>query len=652
MLGEQGVEESRFAASGAAVWRGRDRRLGSSVTALLAAGLVVAYALPGGTYDLVTRQEYGIVLWGVLGLGWASGVLPRSRPSRLVLILLGLLAAYAAWTALSLTWTQSAERTTVEVARVVHYVGLLALIASALDRGNWRAAAMGAGFGALLVCGLAVASRLTPAAFPGNALFQPRGTNRLSYPFGYWNAVGAWGAMSATIGLAWSAHDGVRWRRAIALGAVPLAVITTYLSYSRAGIAGTAVGAVFVLILSRNRMTAFLHALAAGLLSAVVIFSIRGAPEIAHGTGTRGTGSVLAAIVFAVVLGGAVAFVTGWLGVDGRRASGTVVRMAVIVGALVVAVAAVGFGPRVARKAWREFRHPTVVTTTDPTSRLTQLSGTRYAVWRSALHAFAHNPVSGTGAGTFAFWWDRDASDSEAVRNAHSFELENMAELGSPGLLLILGVMVGALVVLGSVRRRVRRSVSAGASVALLASFCVYLVQASVDWMWQVTAVTALALGGVAILGARLSQPRGQIQWYTRAVVSATAVIAVVIQLPGLLSTLELKNSQQAESAGNAALALAWANAAAGAEPWSASAYEQRGLVLEAAGRLDGASVDLQRAVSHERTNFRHWLILSRIETERGDFAAAVRDYEQARRLRPKALVFVYSPYFSGARAP
>ncbi len=82
-------------------------------------------------------------------------------------------------------------------------------------------------------------------------------------------------------------------------------------------------------------------------------------------------------------------------------------------------------------------------------------------------------------------------------------------------------------------------------------------------------------------------------------------------------------------------------NDAVSAEPWSASAYEQRGLVLEAAGDYGRAAQDLRRAVSREPTNFVHWVVLARIETEQGRLAAAVRDYQQAQRLRPRAAVFV-----------
>src|SRR5580692_10859565 len=77
--------------------RSRTEVLWRTLTSLVAAGVVVAYALPGGAYDIVVRQEYGLVVWGAVAVGLAVGLLPRARPSRAVLIVLGALLAYTAW---------------------------------------------------------------------------------------------------------------------------------------------------------------------------------------------------------------------------------------------------------------------------------------------------------------------------------------------------------------------------------------------------------------------------------------------------------------------------------------------------------------------------------------------------------------------------
>src|SRR5436190_24250119 len=73
--------------------------------------ILLYYALRGGSYDIVIRQEEGLVVWWILALGWISGALPRYRAPRLGWIPVVALSALAFWTVLSLTWTASDERT-------------------------------------------------------------------------------------------------------------------------------------------------------------------------------------------------------------------------------------------------------------------------------------------------------------------------------------------------------------------------------------------------------------------------------------------------------------------------------------------------------------------------------------------------------------
>ena len=629
------------------------RRAGASrldappiIACVATAALVVLYALRGGAYDLVAFTEYGIVIWSMIGVGFAVGLLPRRRPSRAVLVFASLLLAYAIWTAASLTWSASSERTTVEVARVLDYLGLVVLLATALDARTWRPAAAGVGFGALLVSALALGSRLVPSVFPADAVTSALRFDRLSYPLGYWNAVAAWGAMSTTFGLAWSAHDKSRAGRALALGLVPAAVAATYLTYSRAGVAGTALGVVAVLALSRNRLTVAAHAVVAAAGSGAVILAIRGAPAIAHATGSRSAAGVIATLLFAAGVCGVTAVATGVLGVDRQALPRSVVRMLGAIGLLVVLLPAIALGPRELSKAWHSFSHPTVTRSSDPASRLVNLSGSRYLVWKSALGAFSHHPTTGTGAGTFAFWWNQHATDYEFLHDTHNLWLQNLAELGVPGALLIVAVAVAALALGLFVRRRARRRASAGAAAAFSGVFIVYLLHATVDWMWQSTAVTVLAIAGISTLSVRLGRAPGATRWPIRAAAAIGAVIVCGLQLPGLMSTLQIRRSQAAARSGKTSVALGWANDAVSSEPWSASALEQRALVHESAGDFNLAARDLRSATRRERTNYVPWLLLARVETERAHFAAALTDYRQAHDLRPLSAAFVYAPYF------
>jgi hypothetical protein len=620
----------------------------------IAAALVVVYALRGGSYDNVVFEEHGLVIWWVLAIGFALGVLPRTRPARPVLAVLAALLAYSLWTALSLTWSESSELTSGELSRALGYLGIVALATSVLDRNNWRDAALGLGFGALLVCVLAVGTRLAPSIFGADQVGATLRTDRLSYPLGYWNAVAAWGAMSATIGLAWSAHDHLRIRRAISLALVPAAGLTTYLTYSRAGILGIAVGLIAVIAVSRNRFTAAAHALVAGAGTGIAILAVRGEPQIAHATGTAGAFTVFGALLLAAVMCAAVALLTSVGGIDRLKLPRRAARPLAVAALVFIVIPAVVVGAHEANRAWHSFTRPPspLPANSNPTARLASLANSRYPLWKSALHAWEAHPLDGTGAGTWQFWWNEHGTDGEFTTNTHSLWLENLAELGAPGLVLIATVALTALSLLLAVRRRVRRSASSGAAAALAAGFLVYLVHASVDWMWQSTAVTMLALAAVGVAGARLATRRLALPLWLRAALALAAALAGIVQLPGLLSTAELRRSQSAERAGNQAAALSWANDAVSAEPWSATAYEQRGLVLEAQGKFTLAAADERQAITHEPTSYAHWLVLARIQTERGAVADAISDYDQAKRLRPRAAVFRLGPYLSSPGRP
>lgn len=609
-----------------------------------AAAVLLVYALRGGgSYDLVTFQEQGLVIWWVLAIGIGLGLLPRRRPSPVVLLMWGTLAAYAVWTALSLLWTQSAELTTVELARSLDYLGLVVLAGCVLTRHTWRSAAAGLGFGAMVVCVVGLGSRLAPSVFGTDRVAAFLHSDRLSYPFGYWNAVAAWGVMCVALGLVWSAHDSSRVRRAVALALVPVAGAMTYLTYSRAGAFGVGFALLAAITVSRNRITALVHAAVAAAGTGVVILVIRAEQPIADGTGTRGAGAVAAALGFACALGALAAFATRATSTDRLKLPSRVGRPLAIGVALVLVVAVVAAAPR----AWQSFTRTTPVSSaTDPAARLSSLAGSRYLVWKSAINGFKAHPADGTGAGTFEFWWNEHPSNLEFVRDAHNIWLENMSELGMPGLLLIIAVAGTAFGVAVAVRVQVRRTASAGVAAAFLAVLLVYLLHATVDWMWESTAVTILALAGVAVLGARLATGRLRLRLPGRVVLVAVAGIAAAAQVPGLMSTNDVRVSQAAERAGHLGRALGAARDGAAAEPWSASAHEQEALVLESAGQLRQAKQQESLAVSHESTNYVHYLIRSRIEAELGELAPAVRDYGQAHQLRPNSSVFLLARYF------
>jgi O-antigen ligase/polysaccharide polymerase Wzy-like membrane protein/tetratricopeptide repeat protein len=610
---------------------------------VIAAALPLYLAIEGGGYDLVIRQEAGLVTWWLLAGGLALGLLPRARADgRLAVPLLGALALVAV-TALSLTWTESDERSFAELARLLFYVGLIALALAALHRHTWKAAAAGLSFAAFTVSGLAVASRLAPDAFPDALLGGTFPIDRLSYPFDYWNAVGAWGAISVAIGLAWSAHAERFWIRSLSLAAVPLAGLAVYLSYSRGGTIAAGAGILAVVVFSHNRWTASINTVFAAAGTALAILVVRDHTQIAEATGGEGAGAVALALLGAGVVCAIVAAGTKAAGMDRPRLprSATIVAIPLL---LVFAIGAAGtLGQDWISEQWDEFQgQDTTTAGDDPAARLGGVGGNRHDIWDEALDAFSSDPLKGTGAGTFEYWWSRKSHDPEFVRDAHSLYIEHLAELGVPGLVGLLAFLGGGFGVAVQARARAQSPSDAGGIAAMIAGFAAFAVSAGVDWMWEVAALGTLAIGGIAVAAAASSERRGRFRLGTGARFGLAAVALAIsfVQLPGLRSGERVRESQQAVRDGDTAEARRLAGRAVDAEPWAATPYVQRALVAESEGRLDAARRDLERAAEKEPTNWRPRLLLARVKLKAGDDRGARAALRRAGRLYPAGPLF------------
>ena len=636
-------------------WSETPRRLlvRRAIALTAAAGLVGYLALDGGGYDVVVRQSVAFGVWIAVAIGFATGLLPRAQTGRIVLVPALAAAALAGWILLSFGWTPSDGRTMAELARLLAYAGFAVLALSALNRDTFRAAAAGLSVAALAIVALAVASRLAPDAFPDATEVAARfRTDRLDFPLDYWNAIGAWGAMSMAIGLAWSAHARFALTRALALAAVPAAGLAVYLSYSRGGVVGTAAALAAVLVLSRNRWTAFAHALAAGAGTGVAIAVVRSNPQIAEATGGAGAGEVALALAGAAALCAGAVFATGVLRADEARLPRRQARLAVpaLVAVLLIATVVAGRGP--ISDWWDEFRTEDAPVTgaDDPAERLTTAGGNRNDIWTSAIDAFEDSPVQGIGPGTFEFWWLREADDPEYVRDAHSLYLEVAAELGLPGVLLLVTALGGLLAAAVAARRRLTRPGDLGASVALTGAFAVFLVNAGVDWMWEETAVAVLGIGGIAVAAAAGSARRTGsrrrgvlLKPGVRAAVVAAAACAALAQIPGLVSTQRVRASEAALAVGDESGARVLAEQAIDAEPWAAAPHAQLAVVEREAGNLGAAQDEIEAAIEREPESWEWPLVLAPIQVARDDRRGAIRTFGAGRELAPR-LPF-YSPF-------
>ncbi len=625
------------------------------VTWVLCFGLVAFLGIEGGGYDPLVHDQVGIGLWWVLLVGVLVGALPRVGPSRLAMVALGMLAAFVVWMALSLIWTESAERTTADLARALTYLGIfsLALFVRAPRETQRLVSAVAAAIALIGI--LALLSRLHPAWFheaDQTARFLADSRERLSYPINYWNGLGALLAIGFPLLLQISAAAKTVVVRALAAAAMPALALAIFFTLSRASIAAAAVAVAVFVVVSDDRapklLTLALTAVGGGILIALAA----GRDELRHGlTNSTAHSQGDELLLIGLLVCGVVALVhaaVSRLLISGRRPRWTVPSRQlslVVVGALVVVltIGAVAVdAPGRASNAIDEFKGGGNAGT--GTSRLNSFAGeSRYALWKSALDENGTAPLIGTGSGTFEFWWDRDAAGTEAVHDAHSFYLQTLGELGIVGLLLLLGFV--ALVLGGGTVATLRAGPGERSQLAAALAGCVaFFLAAAVDWTWQIPALpaAALLLAAALVMAARpLPGAEAALRRLpVRLLLGLGALVAIVAIAIPLASTSLVRDSESAVRSGDLETALTDARSAENVQPGAATPRLQQALVLEIEGNLPAAAGAARAATERESTNWRTWLVLSRIEAERGHVDPAVAAYRKAKSLNPLSPLF------------
>ena len=198
----------------------------------------------------------GIAIWWIVLLGALVGALPVRALGRAELAGVGLLLAFAAWTALGISWSPSSERSVEEAARVLIFVGVLALSLAAQDREALRRTVRSVGAAIAVVGCLALLSRFEPSWFPA----QQTGTflggtgDRLSYPLNYWNGLAALMAMGIPLVLVIGAESRRLITQALATAALPVMALAAFYTLSRGGAIEIGVGLVVLLTLHPRRL--------------------------------------------------------------------------------------------------------------------------------------------------------------------------------------------------------------------------------------------------------------------------------------------------------------------------------------------------------------------------------------------------------------
>jgi O-antigen ligase len=482
---------------------------------LLPGALVVLMGFNAGGYFPAAPAAAAIVLAQILLVRIVRSRDPFDGLAPGALVAIAALGMFAALTLASALWSHSAGRALIEFDRACLYLLVLVLFATVrASPSNLRWLIRGLALGASVVCLAGLISRLAPDLWHT----APNVSNeRLSYPVTYWNALG----LLATLGILFTLHltctlGERRLVRVLAAGVLPLFAATLFFTFSRGAIAAGAIGLVVYVLVARPRalVSGVLATLPATAALIVIAYHAKLLDTVDPATPaavSQGHRVALAAAACAAVCAGLRLLLATYLDprlrrptgrprISRRRARATVGAAAVAAAALALALGA----PHTLGNDWNRFFSGATPRGNhgDLRRRLTDPSNNgRSDLWRVALRGFSASPVHGHGAGTYQTLWDRQRPHFAYTVNAHSLYLQAMAELGIPGLLLLVGIVGAVLVGLARRARGPRRSLYG----ALLAAGVVWAVHAGVDWDWEMPVVT---LPFFAAAGLALS-PRG-----------------------------------------------------------------------------------------------------------------------------------------------
>src|SRR3954452_16492545 len=249
-------------------------------------GLTVYLGLEGGGFDPLVHEQVGIAAWWVLLFAVGVAALPRLRLGPLAWCALALLAGLVIWTGLSLTWTESTEKTAADLARIATYLGAFALALFSRDARSAPRMVSAVAAGVAVLGVIALLSRLHPAWFPAagqTARFLTSGEERLSYPLNYWNGLAALIGIGLPLLLHQATAARSAWARSLAAAAMPALILASYFTLSRGGIAGAALALVVYLAFAADRLPKAIALALALLGGGLLILLAHGRDALVHG---------------------------------------------------------------------------------------------------------------------------------------------------------------------------------------------------------------------------------------------------------------------------------------------------------------------------------------------------------------------------------
>jgi hypothetical protein len=673
----------------------RDRMIAGyawTIPGLVVVALMLVWAVHDGGYDADTWYWGALVVLGVL----ASVVVARGwqaiQLSRAAKVALAAFALYVAWSYLSIAWAASPGDALTGSNRALLYLlvfttmlvlpwtvpgALVALITFVLGIGV---------VAIVLLVRLASADHVAALVISG----------RLAAPTGYFNSTAALFTIEALMAVALAARRELPGLlRGALIGFACAGLQLGVIVQSRGWLFTLPLVLIAAIVLLPDRLRVAAAAIVPAAATLVVVHRLLAVYQAStaltlNRASSQAGHSALRMCLLGFVVGTLVAWGESLLPTPRpsalrRRLLGT---LAVLLGVATAAAGALavshGHPVRFISRQWHGFSHQGTV---HSGSHFTDLGSGRYDFWRVALDAFVAHPVGGLGQDNFDNYYVQRRRTGEEPSWTHSLELRLLTHTGVVGAALFAVFLVAGIAAALRGRRRGQSGTSVAASslgprgptvpaaavaATALLPFVVWLIYGSVDWFWEVPALTGPALGFLAMaaaLGARSpaaeaapelatsasAPPSGRPARRSGLLAGALGVLALLAAVIVLgFPYLSVRETSIGSDFGqnDPTKALHALSIAADLDPLSPDPGRLAGDIALTSRSYGAAQARFEQVISRDRGGWYAWLGAGLAASALGDRAQARRDFLIAASINPRNAVIARALEEVGARPP
>ncbi len=616
--------------------------------------LLILWAAHDGGYDEDTWYWGALILLALVAMVVGGLFGPLRRLGTATKVALGAFTLYVAWSYASIAWAAYRGDALSGSNKALLYLLIFTLCAVSRwtpRRALWMTTVYTVAVGAV---GALILLKMALGQHPASLFTE----GRLISPTGYLNANAALFMGAALLGVTLA----VRRELPLVLRGVLLAIACegvqlALLAESRGWLFTLPAVLLVALVVVRDRLRIAVAAIIPVIGALVPLHRLLHVYEVTavarptasafdHAAKTAGATSLVCCLV--VLIAGTLVLVA-----EDRFKPREVNRSVVLAGGLVAAVLALavasagavaathGHPIRFFNEQWHGFTHPST-TNAAQASHFASTGSEREDAWRVALDAFSAHPIGGLGQDNFSDYYTAHGRTGIELAWVHSWELRLLAHTGIVGFLAFIAFLVAAAI--AALRRRAPKGSLRGAMAGIaLLPLIVWLLHGSVDWFWEMPALSAPALAFLAMAGAlteegsAVASPAVARAGRARtAVVAACGVVAflaaVVVLSFSYLSVREVSIGSDLRGS-NPTQALAHLQTAADLNPYDSEPGRLAGTIALQSGSYEEALARFGQATARQPDGWFSWFGAGLAASELGEPAVARHNFEVAKSL-------------------